>query len=574
MNHILLALRSSLLALTSSLISLTSYAANLPLAPQRVQLYTGWNVFHLSVAPTGTAEQVFGDFPVTNGVAMYDAESFLRTRQFTDSRSSEGLRDPAVRMWYKDDPGASSFNAPLANTVYLCNATSNYSTVIWGVPEAARLFWHKADTNTVMNYVGPSLDDVPGGVNLADYFRADALGPVKTYRVCGWGETGFEYEYYNDPAVDGEAFAVSCDGAKTWSGPLYVTPRYGLLVDVNHDSQVLSVRNDSDVTQRVQIAVAASEPPGGPRLDPGDSTFFVRDAAIPDAEQVAWTNFNAATPIEFDLPPSETASFEVTADVPSLTADAGGIVTVRTLGAAHMRTAIPLLAERTVRHEEKWPRGLWILNAELDRTTFAESRSNLVHGARAGGTMKLRLPMYVDSYGQATLLQHVDIYSHAEGGTEELYAFAPAVNTNAADVLRRRISSTVLPMAGAQAASVSGQFGTRLVFEFAVDAFAKANPMRHPRHPEHDGLKSDFSSSLPSGDDFSAYSQKEKPELFGVSNTVALVWTDEPGTWTPGGVQKGTIRWAFGGLHHYGELVAEGTFAAQRLSIEKIQVKK
>ena len=188
--------------------------------------------------------------------------------------------------------------------------------------------------------------------------------------------------------------------------------------------------------------------------------------------------------------------------------------------------------------------------------------------------MKLRLPMYVDSYGQATLLQHVDIYSHAEGGTEELYAFAPAVNTNAADVLRRRISSTVLPMAGGQAASVSGQFGTRLVFEFAVDAFAKANPMRHPRHPEHDGLKSDFSSSLPSGDDFSAYSQKEKPELFGVSNTVALVWTDEPGTWTPGGVQKGTIRWTFGGLHHYGELVAEGTFAAQRLSIEKIQVKK
>ena len=547
------------------------------MAKQKVTLYEGWNLFHLSVAPTGTAEQVFGGFPVTNGVAMYDAEAFMRTRQFTDSYSSEGLRDPAVRMWYKGDPGASSFHAPLANAVYLCNATNAYTTEIWGVPEAARLFWHKADTNTVMNYIGPSLDDVKDKINPEDYFKAEALGPVKIYRVSGWDETGFEYEYCNfntDPAVDGEAFAISCNGTKTWSGPLYVTPRYGLLIDINHDSQVLSVRNDSDITQKVEIAVSASEPPGGPRFDPGTSTFFIREAGLPDPEQVAWTNFNAATPVAFDLPPAGTASFEVTADIPSLTADAGGIVTVRTLGAAHMKTAIPLLAERTVRHEEKWPRGLWILNAELDRTTFAQSRSNLVHGVRAGGTMKLRLPMYVDSYGQATLLQHVDIYSHAEGGVEELYAFAGGVNTNVADVLKRRISSTVLPMAGGQTASVSGQFGTRLIFEFAVDAHDKMNPVRHPRHPDHDGLTSDFSAQLPNGDDFSAYNQKVKPELFGVSNTVTLVWKDAQGAWNPGGVQKGRIRWAFSGLHHYGDLVAEGEFAATRVSIEKIQVKK
>ena len=74
---------SARLALVSALIALSSPAADLPLVPQRVKLYAGWNLFHLSVTPREGANEIFGKFPVLKGVAMYDAESFLRTPQVT-----------------------------------------------------------------------------------------------------------------------------------------------------------------------------------------------------------------------------------------------------------------------------------------------------------------------------------------------------------------------------------------------------------------------------------------------------------------------------------------------------------
>ena len=552
---------SARFALVFTLLAFGSYAANLPMAKQKVRLYEGWNLFHLSVAPTGTADQVFRDFPVTNGIAMYDAESFGRTRQFGEGLSAEGLRDSAMRMWYRDDPGASTFRGVMANAVYLCNVTSAYyETEIEGIPEAARLAWHATDASTVMNYIGPSLDPEAGEVKLADYFRNADIGLGKFYRVAGWGPGGVEYEYLpgDVKATDGEAFAIAAERGGTWSGPLYVSPRRGFSFDLSHDTDVFSVRNDTTVTQEVRITFSATSASG-------NRAFRFCDYAALSDENAAWTNLNDGTVIACALGPNETRKWNIAAEIPPLTDDAGGILTFRATGPSRMLTSIPVFAERPAGDREIWPHGLWVLNAVLGRTTWAESRGNLIHGMKAGGAMKVRLPIYVDALGNMTLLQRVDFYAPGTSSNDVMVAYSGAATPDLGSVFLRRISSTVLPLEDGEARQTDGgRFGDAAEFAFVVAAGSPLNPMHHHHHPNHDGLTSDFKAPLPSGDDFNAYNNKEKPELFSVSNTVRVVWS-QGGAWNPEKSLTGTLSWTFSGLHQYGDLVAEGEFTMTRV---------
>ena len=552
--------------------SLLARGVDLPYAEQRVRLYAGWNLFHLSVTPREDADEIFGKFPVLKGVAMYDAESFLRTQQASVQGQSEGLSDPAVKMWFRNDPDASQFSRLRANTVYICEVTNDFETLIWGRPEAARLVWHRADTNLVMNYIGPSLDPELESVDIAAYFAGCTAGIGRIYRVSGYGPAGMEYEYVSGPVRgrDGEAFAISANRTSLWSGPFYVEPQRGAVLTFEAPQVKLSVRNDSDRNRTVVIAFRNAPTPSGARLHPG-SAFRIRENAEVGTE-VTWTDFNESTEIRREILPGSNVEWIVTADIGALTGDAGGVVSFSDPDGTRMRTSIPLAAEYAPYRAE---RGLWIVNAELDASTWAQHPTNLVADVPAGGRMKVRLPMYVDAQGQMTLLQRVDFRAGADGKLRAYSGTAFGDSVTSPDdrkgMFKRRISSTVLPFEACEVPCESNaRFGERAAFRFAVDYLARTNPMRHAHHPDHDGMTSDYSGVLPSGDDFNGYVGKVKPELFGVRNTINFDWDAMPQDGTSDDARSGTLRWTFEGLHRYGPLVASGRFAMRKIMSERV----
>ena len=552
--------------------SLLARGVDLPCAEQHVRLYAGWNLFHLSVTPREDANAIFGKFPVLNGVAMYDAESFLRTQQAGSLGPTEGLDDPAVKMWFRNSPDESQFSQLRANTVYICEVTNDFETVISGHPEAARLIWHPADTNMVMNYIGPSLDPKLESVDIAAYFAGCTAGIGRIYRVSGYGPAGMEYEYVSGPVRgrDGEAFAISASRISQWSGPFYVTPRRGAALTLDAPQAKLSVRNDSDRSRTVVITFAAAPLPSGQTLSPG-SAFRIREN-VGLGTEITDADFNEKTEIRREILPGSNVEWIVTADIDALGENAGGIVSFSDPDGTRMRTSIPLVAECALYRAE---RGLWVVSAELDASTWAQSPTNLVADVPAGGRMKVRLPMYVDAQGLMTLLQRVDIRADADGRLRAYSgtAFGDALteSIDGKGTFKRRISSTVLPFEACEVPSESnGRFGAKAAFRFAVDYLARTNPMRHALHPDHDGRTSDYSGVLPSGDDFGGYVGKVKPELFGVQNTISFDWDAVPQGGRPVDVRSGTLRWTFEGLHRYGPLEASGSFTMRKIMSDRV----
>jgi hypothetical protein len=131
-----------------------------------------------------------------------------------------------------------------------------------------------------------------------------------------------------------------------------------------------------------------------------------------------------------------------------------------------------------------------------------------------------------------------------------------------------RISAVCLPVDQPVIVG-AGAFGADAAFAFTVGADSAANPLRHALHPHHDGLKSDFQTPAPSGDDFENYVSKIKPELFSVSNAVSFVWDTLPtgaAAWSPEETLHGKLTWDFAGLRREGTLRAQGRFTMRRVS--------
>ena len=92
--------------------------------------------------------------------------------------------------------------------------------------------------------------------------------------------------------------------------------------------------------------------------------------------------------------------------------------------------------------------------------------------------------------------------------------------------------------------------------------------MRHPTHPQHDGLRWDFATPLPSGDDFANYVSTQKPELFSVTNTVLLVLDlkgDET-PWNPDDTKSGACTWILKGLRREGAITLSGAATFRRIA--------
>ena len=66
---------------------------------QTITLNSGWNAVYLEVAPHGTPDEVFANWPIKSA-GFYDPASFLATRQFSSSWNSQGLSMNPISMWH------------------------------------------------------------------------------------------------------------------------------------------------------------------------------------------------------------------------------------------------------------------------------------------------------------------------------------------------------------------------------------------------------------------------------------------------------------------------------------------
>ena len=596
---------------------------------QTVSFGVGWNAVYVEVAPKVSADALFADWPVQY-VSLYDAAAFLDTKQYSAEDSNEGTVRNVMRTWHRDNPGASGFAAVPADSVLLFKASAAGTRTIVGEPRAPRITWHLSSADEPKNYVGLS---TWGETTVADYFSGAAIDLATCTRLYGTGDAPQQGAVFaTEKLRDGQALAVDAKKVGDWSGVLRVSPRDGIDFGVEGSQTSLSVRNDGATARTVEVSLAHAK--GDALVAP--QGLFARDriAALTNG---AWCAFSTSAEHvrRKRLAAGETWELQLALDRLQLAGPSGtvygALLDIRDAdGGSKMRVRMPLTAtgDGGASSEYAWPKGIWLGVAELDRVSFfltkagdSTGRTDGVGMKKAGGRMRVRLPLYVDESGKMTLLQRF-WYGRDTNGV--LRAYSGAVETSDVPLVDvKRVSSASLPtdqpeipfpqedvifyrtvevtnqvvttvdvgeVAGKRMTYVvtnevtetktvvdrvvSNRFGTSAVTTFTVGENSNVNPMRHAPHPRHDGLKADYLGPTPSGDDLSNYSGTLKPEAFSVTNRLELTWDESAATaWNPAETLSGTIKWEFGGIRHEGPIQAEGRFSMKRLSPVTMKMK-
>ena len=551
-------------------LALVGFAAADVARVQEVSFRKGWNVLQIQVAPLVSADELFRDWPVET-VSLYDPAAFLDTRQFSAAESSEGLSRAAMRIWRRGNRGASNFFSVPADSILMFNATDAWSGLVLGTPCAPRVTWHPTSAATVKNYIGLSVYEP---TTLAGYFSGAGIAASDCMMVWGEGEDARQAGIFGGQTFsDGAVLAVDAAKAGDWSGVLYVSPRGGVDFGTRFSLAQATVRNDGATARTVSARLVLSAvddmiPPPG---------LLVRDGGTGLAN-AAWAEFSAAAADRRTktLAAGETWELQFALDRTRLSGPSGtvygAVLEFRDEdGGSKMRVAVPLTAtgDGGAAAGDAWPKGVWIAAAELDAVTHFGTRGDSTGTAAAdirpaGGRMKVRLPVYVDGEGRMALLQRL-WYGRTTNGV--LRAFSGAVAASDEPLVDiRRVSSSCLPT-DLPVVEMSGAFGDEASAAFTVDERSNVNPMRHARHPRHDGLTADYLADAPSGDDLGNYSGTVKPESFSITNRIVFAWDAGNGTaWNPDETLAGTLRWEFGGLRHEGTIRAEGRFAMKRIS--------
>ena len=527
-----------------------------------IVLKGGWNAFYLPVTPDKTCDEIFRDWP-TDMVGCYDPEAYLRTKQFTQTAddSTQGAITPRYKVWVRGDSVRSTLLVPPGDAVYIVNITnvSGFTARVIGEPRAMRNAWHStSDGDAPVNYLGISTDGAATALTANGYLMGLDTGWANRWTVGGRGTaekpTLTLVTQKTESVADGVAVAMDAMRTSEWSGPLFVSPALGLDLGTNATRGVLTVRNDAGTNRLVQVRLRRSDYSAGQKPFAVDEVLLHYDAAVDAGWQ---TNSLAAFPHVRELAAGETLSLRLAVDRSRLTKDAGteygGILEVTDVSTdrcTHFRTAVPFSVRSgggAFAHEQ-WPKGLWRTELSLDKVSRFDTGSNPTAPTAAGAAMNLRLLVHVDTNGEMRLVQRVRIGN-------------------------RRISAAAQPADNPIIRADDGTFGNAATFRWTVGKDSNVNPFRHAKHPDHDGLLSDFETAAPDGDDFSNYNADVKPELFSVVNTVKLDWADTGAAapWNPEETLKGTCEWRLGGLRHEGEIVTRGTFTMQRISSDDLE---
>lgn len=547
---------------------------------QSITLSPGWNAVYIEVSPEATPDEVFGSWPVES-VGIYDPAAFLATRQFSGDWSSQGLPARSILMWRRDFPELTQMAAiPPGVVAVAYNTNATTSVIVTGVPAAPRITWHKTDTNMVQNVFGLSLQR---GESVSPYQYLEGFTGIgsttKLYKLSGTDPEGATLTPVSNTAKssDGAAFFASSTVQSDWSGVLNVSPMTGIDYGADESRATFTIRNDG-VSSRMVAVDLVTESAWSDGVELHRHSIYLRDAAVARTNAV-WSACSDETErvAQKSLAPGETWNLELGIDRRDFDTGAKGRVFGALLrvtdvdGGSKMRVDVPLRGETSGGRgvAGAWQAGLWVAEVALHRIIAPNSDVE----TETGGTAKLRLPIHIDSNGTIRLLQRVTLAGETDASDNfryRIYAGSATVPSTACQV--SRISAVCLPTEIPVVQSTSGGIASGpVVFEFTVSEGGATSLLRHPLHPSHDGLRWDFTTPAPSGDDINNYKFDVKPETFSVMNRIELTLDDLNGgetAWNPEGVKRGTCRWSFGNLMRQGDITLVGEMTISRISTE------
>ena len=381
-------------------------------------------------------------------------------------------------------------------------------------------------------------------------------------------------EVYSSTTVsDGDVLLVASDVQSDWSGALYVSPMAGLDFGSDQSLAMFSVRNDGEDGRTVAIDMVCD--PAYGEVSMPRSAVHIRDAAVAltNAAWIALSDEGSAVARKW-LAAGETWRVEFGLDRAAFDTGArgrkfGALLRVTDVdGTSKMRVDVPLVGETSGESatSRTWSSGLWVANVAFDRIVTPGSPAE----TETGGTANLRLPIHIDANGTVRLLQRVVSAGEVEAdGTYvyRLYAGTATVPTTANVAMR--ISAVCLPTELPVIESSGGTFSTNgVTFAFTVAGGGATSLLRHPLHPQHDGLQWDFKTPAPNGDVFSNYKGDVKPETFSVQNEITLTFNLNGGeaAWNPEQTKSGTCRWKLTNLMRQGPITLVGEMTIKRVS--------
>ena len=548
-----------------------------PYTTQSLSLVQGWNAVYVEVAPDAAADDLFADWPVDH-VGLYDPASFLATRQFGADWDSEGLTGSSMALWKRGVPEASSLSRVPAGSVLVTYCTNeSHSVTIRGVPAAPRTTWHVSGTNAVYNFFGFSTTQQ---TDISAYLEGSPCEGVKSrvyYRIVGdnldAGPDPLEVRTWNSKVSDGDVLLLPSDDLSDWSGVLFVSPMNGIDFGQNGVKATLTVRNDGKSPRTVSVALEQAANAAELQLSGTlPLCLHVRDADVARTNAAWSAALSGYGPVaKKELAPDETWRLEFGLDRTAFSSlvkglSFGALLRITEDGDSHAKVVVPLAGETSgvVVPDAALPVGLWVADVQFDHVLAPGSTV----GTETGGAAKLRLPIHIDANGKVRLLQRVVTAGEiaADGTyTYRLYAGSAVVPTTATMVTR--ISAVCLPTE-TPVIEAAGESDSVIAFSFAVAADGATSILRHPLHPQHDGLRWDFSTPAPSGDDFQNYKGDVKPETFSVGNRIEMSFGLNGGeaAWNPEDTKSGTCRWTFSGLMRQGNIVLSGPMTVKRVS--------
>ena len=543
---------------------------------QTITIKRGWNAVYVEVAPTNTLSEIFAGWP-TDSVGLYDPAMFLATRQYSPTSETQGMAVSPIAMWHRDYPEASEAQSLPAGTVciFFNNNTNSSTLTVRGVPAAPRVTWHVTDVKNPYNFLGLSLQS-GAKVNATDYL--DGFGGLQSlssvFRVAGNKSTSppmLSGVYPSTELSDGEVLVAPSTLLSDWSGVLFVSPMDGLDFGTNATKRVLSVRNDSATNRTASVDLV---PAVGFTRDLLPA-LHIRDMAVA-LTNAAWISPETSRLASKVLAPGETWKLEFGLDRSYFDSEVRGTPFGAVLritddgGASKLRVDVPIqgAASGHAADRNAWPGGLWLAEAAFDEVAFDGDRD--AGYTPAGGTLKVRLPLHIDAENNVRLLQRVVVAGTAdEDGTFAYTLYAGKAEVPATSRETMRISSAVLPTEQPVIPATASLFSDGLItFAFEVGENGATSILRHPTHPQHDGLRWDFKTPAPSGNDFQNYKSTVKPELFSVNNIIAfqLDFNGGEASWNPEEEKSGICTWHLLNLRREGDVSLRGPMTIRRIA--------
>lgn len=229
------------------------------LRTQTVELQTGWNAVYLELDPTQKDPALlFAGQPV-DVVAAFATPA--KGAQFVRNPTASLLGSFGWSVWYapsRSDAFLTSLHAVYGAKPYLIHATTNATLTYSGEFALEALVW----TPDAYNFVGFTVAD-PGAPTFQQFFRGSpAHNHNKMYRMVDG-----TWRQVMDPSAQamraGEAFWIYCDGRSDYPGPLQVSARSHLGVNLwpdGGDEVVFRNRADHPLSFQVEHLVDPAHP--------------------------------------------------------------------------------------------------------------------------------------------------------------------------------------------------------------------------------------------------------------------------------------------------------------------------